>query len=70
MTQRQLAEKYDGPGYSNISPFYEWLPLLLLTQIHGQLLQRIIINQVYARCGTLCLHLLTPRFCVFKGRRF
>jgi len=43
MTQRQLAEKYDGPGYSNISPFYEWLPLLLLTQLHGQLLRRIII---------------------------
>jgi len=38
MTQRQLAEKYDGPGCSNISPFYEWLPLLLLTQLHGQLL--------------------------------
>jgi len=36
MTQRQLAEKYDGPGCSNISPFYEWLPLLLLTQLHGQ----------------------------------
>ena len=33
MTQRQLAEKYDGPGCSNISPFYEWLPLLLLTQL-------------------------------------
>jgi len=43
MTQRQLAEKYDGPGCSNISPFYEWLPLLLLTQLHGQLLQRIIV---------------------------
>jgi len=43
MTQRQLAEKYDGPGCSNISPFYEWLPLLLLTQLHGQMLQRIII---------------------------
>jgi len=42
MTQRQLAEKYDGPECSNISPFYEWLPLLLLTQLHGQLLQRII----------------------------
>jgi len=34
MTQRQLAEKYDGPECSNISPFYEWLPLLLLTQLH------------------------------------
>ena len=41
MTQRQLAEKYDGPGCSDISPFYEWLPLLLLTQLHGQLLQRM-----------------------------
>jgi len=35
MTQRQLAEKYDEPGCLNISPFYEWLPLLLLTQLHG-----------------------------------
>jgi len=31
MTSRQLAEKYDEPECMNISPFYEWLPLLLLT---------------------------------------
>jgi len=36
MTQRQLAEKYDGPECSNISPFYEWLPLLLLTTRQAQ----------------------------------
>ena len=41
MTQRQLAEKYDDPRCLNISPFYEWLPLLLLTQLHGQLLQHM-----------------------------
>jgi len=29
MTQRQLAEKCDEPGCLNISPFYDWLPLLL-----------------------------------------
>jgi len=39
----QLAEKCDEPGCLNISPFYEWLPLLQLTQLHGQLLQIIII---------------------------
>ena len=41
MTQRQLAEKCDEPGYLNISQSYEWLPLLLLNQLHGQLLQRM-----------------------------
>jgi len=41
MTRRQLAEKCDEPGCLNISPSYEWLPLLLQTQLHGQLLQRM-----------------------------
>jgi len=40
MTQRQLAEKCDEPGCLNISPSDEWLPLLLLNQRHGQLLQQ------------------------------
>ena len=40
MTQRQLGEKCDEPGCLNISPSCEWLPLLLLNQLHGQLLQR------------------------------
>ena len=34
-------KKCDEPGCLNISPFYEWLPLLQLTQLHGQLLQRM-----------------------------
>ena len=33
MTQRQLAEKCYEPGCLNISPSYEWLPLLLLNQL-------------------------------------
>jgi len=41
MIQRQLAEKRDEPGYLNISQSYEWLPLLLLNQLHRQLLQRM-----------------------------
>jgi len=39
MTQRQLAEKCDEPGCLNILQSYSWLPLLLLNQRHGQLLQ-------------------------------
>jgi len=49
MTQRQLAEKCDEPGCLNISPFYEWVPLLLLTQLHGQLLQRMSIISIKRR---------------------
>jgi len=43
MTKRQLAEKCDEPKCLNISQSYEfeWLPLLLLNQLHGQLLQRM-----------------------------
>ena len=41
MAQRQLAEKCDEPECLNSSPSYEWLPLLLLNELHGQLLQRI-----------------------------
>jgi len=31
----------------NISPSYEWLPLLLLIQLHGQLLQRMSIIIIF-----------------------
>jgi len=41
MTQWQLAEKCDEPGCLNISLSYELLPLLLLNQLQGQLLQRM-----------------------------
>jgi len=41
MTQRQLAEKCDEPGCLNILQSYSWLPLLLLNQLHGQLLQHM-----------------------------
>ena len=41
MTQWRLAEKCGEPGYLNISQSYEWLPLLLLNQLHGQLLQHM-----------------------------
>jgi len=34
MTQRQLAEKCDEPGCLNIWQSYEWLPLVLLNQLH------------------------------------
>ena len=43
MTQRQLAEKCDEPGCLNIAPSYEWLPLLLLNQLHGLLLILLLL---------------------------
>jgi len=58
MTQRQLAEKCDVSGCLKISQSYERLPLLLLNQLHGQLLQRmsrpiIIIITIHVRAGDL-----------------
>jgi len=52
VTQQQLAEKCDEPGCSNISQSYEWLPLLLLNQLHGQLQLIIIIIIINIKNGT------------------